>query len=76
MNTFRKDGIANLNGALSRTFTMRGERRLLLRAESVNLLNKPQFAEPWRELTSPSFGFITNTLNDGRSFRFLLRFAF
>ena len=61
-NTFRKDGIANVNFSVSRTFAFASERRLLLRAESVNLLNTPQFAEPWRELTSPSFGFITNTL--------------
>jgi hypothetical protein len=76
MNTFRKDGVSNVNAAVSRTLTLRGDRRLLFRAESVNLFNTPQFAEPWRELASPSFGFITNTLNDGRSIRFLLRFAF
>lgn len=75
-NTFHKDGVANVNAALSRTVTLRGDTRLLLRAESVNFLNTPQFAEPSRELASPSFGFITNTLNDGRSFRFLLRFSF
>jgi hypothetical protein len=76
MNTFRKDGIANVNAAVSRTVLLGGDRRLLIRAESMNVLNTPQFAEPWRELASPSFGFITNTLNDGRSFRFLLRFSF
>jgi hypothetical protein len=75
-NTFRKDGVANVNAALSRTLSFRGDTRLVVRAESINFLNTPQFAEPWRELTSPSFGFITNTLNDGRTFRFLLRFAF
>jgi hypothetical protein len=75
-NTFRKDGISNVNAAVSRSITLGGDRRLLFRGESVNLLNAPQFAEPWRELASPSFGFITNTLNDGRSFRFLLRFSF
>jgi hypothetical protein len=76
MNTFRKDGITNVNAAASRTVALRGDARLLIRAESVNLLNTPQFAEPWRELASPSFGFITNTLNEGRSFRFLLRLSF
>jgi hypothetical protein len=73
-NTFRKDGIANVNASLSRTFTVAGDRRLTVRAESVNFFNTPQFAEPWRELTSPNFGFITNTLNDGRAFRFSARF--
>jgi hypothetical protein len=75
-NTFRRDGIQNLNAALSRTWTVAQEARLTLRAESNNVLNRPQFAEPGFELTSPNFGQITNTLNDGRSFRFLMRLAF
>lgn len=75
-NTFRKDGIANVNASLARGFSVGGDRKLLLRAEAVNLFNTPQFAEPWRELSSPSFGAITNTLNDGRAFRFQLRLNF
>jgi hypothetical protein len=47
-----------------------------LRAESVNFLNTPQFAEPNKDLASPSFGRITNTLNDGRTFRFTLSLRF
>lgn len=73
-NTFRKAGIANVNASLSRTVTIAGDRRLDLRGEAVNFFNTPQFAEPWRELTSPNFGFITNTLNDGRALRFTARF--
>jgi hypothetical protein len=75
-NTFRKGGIGNLNAAVSRTWTLRGEKRLTFRAESINLSNTPQFAEPGHELASPEFAQITNTLNDGRTFRFLLRFGF
>ena len=75
-NTFRKDGIQNLNAALSRTWPLATEARLTLRAESNNVLNRPQFAEPGKELASPNFGQITNTLNDGRSFRFLMRLSF
>ena len=75
-NTFRKDGISNINAALSRTWRVHSEKTLLLRAESINLFNTPQFAEPTNVLTSPSFAQITNTLNEGRTFRFLLRFSF
>ncbi len=75
-NVFRKAGISNVNAALSRTWRISSERSLLFRAESINFFNTPQFDLPGRELTSPSFGVITNTLNDGRTFRFLLRFAF
>ncbi|MBM3735274.1 MAG: hypothetical protein FJW39_05745 [Acidobacteria bacterium] len=72
-NTFRKGGIYNVNASLARTFTLARDRRLTLRAESVNLLNTPQFAEPGADLATFNFGFITNTLNDGRTFRFVLQ---
>ena len=75
-NVFRRGKIANINASLSRSWTLRGATSLTLRAESINLFNTPQFAEPTRELTSPSFGRITNTLNDGRTFRFTLRLGF
>lgn len=75
-NTFRKDGIGNLNTALSRTFPIGSDKTLLFRAESINFTNAPQFDAPGLEVASPNFGQITNTLNDGRTFRFTLRFAF
>ena len=75
-NTFRKDGIFNVNVALSRKWTLSGDTGVQFRAEGLNLFNHPQFAEPGRELTSPNFGQITNTLNDGRAFKFSLELAF
>ncbi|MBI2688777.1 MAG: hypothetical protein HYX27_20945 [Acidobacteria bacterium] len=75
-NTFRKAGIANVNASISRSWSAGGDRKLFFRAEAINLGNTPQFAEPFRELSSPNFAFITNTLNDGRAFRFHLRLSF
>jgi len=75
-NVFRKGGIRNVNAAVSRTWSIRADKRLTFRAESINLFNTPQFAEPGVDLASPNFGQITNTLNDGRTFRFLLQFGF
>ena len=75
-NTFRRGGIRNLNAAIARTWNVAPEKTLTFRAESINFLNTPQFAEPGTNLTSPSFGKITNTLNDGRTFQFQLRFRF
>jgi hypothetical protein len=69
-NVFRKGPIHNVNAALSRTWAVHKEMKMTLRAESVNLFNTPQFADPGFELTNPNFGQITNTLNDGRTFRF------
>ena len=75
-NTFRKDGIRNVNFALARNWKVAAEKTLSFRAESINFFNTPQFARPSPQLTAPSFAEITNTLNDGRTFRFLLRFSF
>ncbi|MFB3827744.1 MAG: hypothetical protein ACE15B_13315 [Bryobacteraceae bacterium] len=75
-NVFRKGGIRNVNAALARSWKVGSEKTLAFRAEAVNFFNSPQFAEPAKELTSPGFGQITNTLNDGRTFRFLLRLSF
>ncbi|MBY0506714.1 MAG: TonB-dependent receptor [Bryobacteraceae bacterium] len=75
-NTFRRGGIHNLNASLERRFILHGDRALSFRAEGVNVMNTPQFAEPNADLSSPAFGQITNTLNDGRTFRFTLRLDF
>ncbi len=76
-NTFRRARIANLNGAITKQWRLPGgaERLAILRAESYNLTNTPQFDEPQRNLSSPSFGRITNTLNDGRIFQMVIRFV-
>jgi hypothetical protein len=75
-NTFRRGGIRNMNAALSRTWILHSDWRATLRAESINFFNNPQFAAPSADLSSPAFGKITNTLNDGRSFQFTLRLQF
>jgi hypothetical protein len=75
-NTFRKGKIANWNMAVARVWALPHDWTMTLRGEAINLSNTPQFAEPGTALTSPNFGQITNTLNDGRTFRFQLRLAF
>lgn len=75
-NVFRRGKIANINASLSRTWKLPRDWQATLRAESINFLNTPQFAEPGFSLTGTNFGQITNTLNDGRTFRFQLRLNF
>ena len=75
-NTFRKDGIRNINFALARRWPFGGDNEVSLRAESINFFNTPQFAEPGRNVSNDNFAAITNTLNDGRTFRFTLRIGF
>ena len=71
VNTFRRGGIRNLNASVARSFAY-AKARITVRAESINLMNTPQFAEPGAVFGTPEFGFITNTLNDGRTFRLSL----
>jgi hypothetical protein len=73
VNTFRRGAIRNWNAAIGRTWTIRRESSFTFQAEAINLTNTPQFAEPGKELASPNFGQITNTLNDGRTFQFTAR---
>jgi hypothetical protein len=72
---FRKAGIRNLNAAITKQWRWGGLREytMLLRGEAFNLGNTPQFDEPQRNLSSPAFGKITNTLNDGRILQVGLR---
>ena len=75
-NVFRRGAIRNVNASASGQWQLPKERTLLFRVESNNLTNTAQFAEPGFNLTDSNFGVITNTLNDGRSFRFVLRLGF
>ena len=75
-NTFRRARIGNVNASVNRTFALSGDTRLAIRAESINFFNTPQFSEPTKERLAPTFGTITNTMNDGRTFRFTARFEF
>ncbi len=75
-NTFRKDGVFNVNASLARTFPMWGDMSIRLRAESLNLLNHAQFEQPGISVNEANFGQITNTLNDGRTFQFTLDLSF
>jgi len=75
-NTFRKGAIRNVNATLQRSWKVLHERTLRFRAESINVFNTPQFADPERNFTSKTFGLITNTLNEGRTFHFTLQFEF
>jgi hypothetical protein len=76
-SAFRKARIGNWNAAVTKQWVMAAARewRVQLRGEVYNLTNTPQFDEPQRNLSSPSFGKITNALNDGRVFQLGLRLS-
>ena len=45
-NTFRRGGTRNMNVALARSWKMRSDWQITLRAESINFSNTPQFDSP------------------------------
>jgi hypothetical protein len=55
-NAVRGFGMWQADVALERSFALRGEARLTLRAESYNVFNHAQFADPVRFLSNPMFG--------------------
>jgi hypothetical protein len=75
-NTFRKDGVFNVNAALSHTWNLTGDQALEFEVESLNLFNHPQFDWPGNSLSGDEFAVISNTLNDGRAFVFGLTLRF
>jgi hypothetical protein len=74
-NVFRRGPIRNVNASLQASWMLKGDVGVAFSAEAINLTNTPQFAEPGARLTDANFGAITNTLNDGRSFRLSLRLS-
>jgi hypothetical protein len=77
-NQFRGPGGYNFDFSLFRTFPVGGDRRLELRIEAGNVLNRPVYGTPNGSLTSGTFGRITgiNGNYPERQVRLGLRFAF
>jgi hypothetical protein len=64
-NTFRGGGLAEIDLAVSKAFRFDAQRRLLLRADLFNLLNRANFGIPVRLLDAPGFGKAVNTVTPG-----------
>jgi hypothetical protein len=85
-NILRGPGIATWDFSLTRNFRLRESKAVEFRAEMFNLLNHANFDIPVRDLASPNFGKILNTLRpiagdvsggpgDPREMQFALRFS-
>jgi Carboxypeptidase regulatory-like domain/TonB dependent receptor len=83
-NNVRGPGLFDFDMGLFRTFTLKERYRLQFRAEAVNVLNHPSFANPSGNVSDKSsFGFVTSTLGASavtgtgeRQFRFAARVSF
>jgi hypothetical protein len=52
------------------------EMGLMFRAEFFNLFNHPQFGSPVNDVSSPGFGFVQSTVNNGRLVQLALKLSF
>ena len=74
----RVDGIHNFDVNLYKSFTVKEDMRLELRAEMFNFFNHPRFGQPDSSVGDPLFGTITGDApgETPRFFQFGLRFEF
>ncbi len=72
-------GQANLDLSLTKTIPLRWPKEgssLQFRAESFNVFNHPQFADPDNNYSSATFGFISNTSVNPRVGQLAAKFSF
>ncbi len=75
-NTFRQDGIANVDLSFSKQFSVTERAKLEFRSEFFNLFNHTRFGTPVNTLTSATFGQILTQDNSPRQIRIGLRLRF
>ena len=75
-NTFRAEGIYNLDLAVVKALRLFGEQGIEFRAEVFNFFNRAHFATPVRMLEFPGFGSSARTVAPARVVQFSLKYSF
>jgi hypothetical protein len=75
-NTFRAGNLLDLDLSLARHFVFAGQRRLTLRMDIFNFINRANFGIPVRYLGAVGFGQATDTVTPGRRIQLGLKFGF
>jgi hypothetical protein len=89
MNNVQGPGYLQIDASLSRTFSIKENQRLQVRAEAFNVPNRLNPSAPNTTLSSPNFGRITSDISvskgglaagpsggDPRVFQFALKYIF
>jgi hypothetical protein len=75
--TLRQQGVVNFDFAVFKNTSVWERAQIQFRAEIFDLFNHPQFGPPNGTSTSPTFGVVTNTVNNSfRIVQFGLKFLF
>jgi len=76
-NTYRGPGYFNMDFSLTRNIPVYREFNIILKAESFDVTNTPQWGQPVSNVNDAAFGRITSVLqNSNRTIRFSGRFQF
>jgi hypothetical protein len=75
-NTFRAGNVVELDLSLSKSFFAAGTRRLALRADAFNFINRANFGVPVRWLGAANFGQATDTITPGRRIQVAVKYFF
>jgi hypothetical protein len=75
-NTFRAGNLLELDLAVIKNIRLGETRRLILRADVFNFINRANYGVPVRFLEAPGFGKVTRTVTPGRRIQFSLKLAF
>lgn len=76
-NVLRGPGYFNIDMGLFKTFSFGENLKLQLKAEAINVLNHPNFANPQGDINNTNFGYITSTTGTGeRNVRFAIKVSF
>jgi hypothetical protein len=75
-NSFRASNLWLTNTAVTKTFHLSEQVKLVFRTEVFNLFNRANFGIPVRFLEAPGFGKATDTVTPGRRIQFGLKLVF
>jgi hypothetical protein len=75
-NAFRGSNLIDLDLSLSKNFFVAGGRRLILRADVFNFINRANFGIPVRWLGAIGFGQATETVTPARRVQFVVKYSF
>jgi len=75
-NSFRAGNILELDLSVIKSFHFTDTRRLSVRADFFNFINRANFGVPVRLLEAPGFGKATDTVTPGRRIQFALKYSF
>jgi hypothetical protein len=75
-NSFRAGNVLDLNLSVAKSINLTSERRIHLRMDVFNFINRANFGIPVRFLEAPGFGQATNTVTPGRRIQFGVKYSF